>query len=81
MDDNYPEGWWGKVDGARRDAPFHLMVESEDYWARESACRGRESDGGTQPGRQIPDKDKCGKCVELIMLGEFPGIALHPPVV
>lgn len=81
MSDEYPEGMWGRVDGARRDAPYHLMVESEDYHVRESACRGRESNGWTQPGCQIPDKDKCGKCVELIEIGKFPGVELSPSMV
>lgn len=77
----FPEGWWGRVDGARHDAPRHLMVHSEDYWARESACRGRRSDGYAEPGRQIPDEKKCGTCVEMIILGEFPGVSYPGPKV
>lgn len=81
MDDEYPEGMWGCVDGARPNAPHHLMVKSQDYYMRESACRGRESDGGTQPGRQIPDARKCGTCVGLIETGQFPGVVILPSVV
>jgi hypothetical protein len=57
--------WWGFVENARRGAPLHRIIDSDDYLLGESACRGREGSGNKGNTKNWgTEHRRCAACVD-----------------